>query len=393
MRGHSGFESMVPPAFPMNAWRIITGECAPQQGGVADYVAQLARGLAAAGDRVTVHVPGPWTGGAGGLDVQVLPDRFGPRSAWALREAQRRQPAVMLLQYSPFSLGARGLNVLFPRLLRAVQGPLAVMFHEVAFPLEPGQPPRHALLAHAQRQMARTLLRRAHAACVSTEAWTPTLRALGWRGEVHLLPIPSNLLPPPDRPARKAARASLGLPADAELLGHFGTYGPPVAGPLAAAATALLEPGRRHLLLLGRGAEAFRTRLCEAHPSLAPRLHAPGDARPAAISQGLLACDALVQPFADGATTRRTSLMAGLAHGLPTCTNRGPLTEPLWEGLPGTVLAPDAGPAALADAVNRLLASDVAAQGRAAEASYEAHFALGHGLQRLRTLAALPVTA
>jgi glycosyltransferase involved in cell wall biosynthesis len=372
----------------MNAWRIITGECAPQQGGVADYVAQLARALREAGDAVTVHVPGPWQDGAAGLDVQVLSDRFGPRSAWALREAQRRQPAVMLLQYSPFSLGARGLNVLFPRLLRAVPGPLAVMFHEVAFPREPGQPPRHALLARAQAEMARALLRRAQAACVSTEAWAPTLRALGWRGPVHLLPIPTNLLPPPERPSRDSARAALGIPTGADLLGHFGTYGPPVAGPLAAAVPGLLAPVQRHLLLLGRGAPAFRTRLCTAHPMLAPRLHAPGEERPEAVSRGLLACDALVQPFVDGVTTRRTSLMAGLAHGVPTCTNRGPLTEPLWERLPGISLAADAGPDALASAVDRVLGADRAAQGPAAAASYEAHFALRHGVERLRALAA-----
>ena len=35
-------------------WQVITGEYPPQPGGVGDYTAQVAAGLAAAGDEVHV---------------------------------------------------------------------------------------------------------------------------------------------------------------------------------------------------------------------------------------------------------------------------------------------------------------------------------------------------
>jgi glycosyltransferase involved in cell wall biosynthesis len=372
----------------MNSWRIITGEYAPQQGGVADYVANLARALAEAGDRVEVHVPGPWEGRVeGGVTVRVLPDRFGPRSAAALLVLQRLAPALQLLQHSPFSYGARGLNVLFPRLFRALPGPRVVMFHEVAYPREPGQLLRHALLAHAQRDMARALLDGASAACVSTRAWTPILRELGWKRDVTELPIPSNLLPPPDLPVRAVLRAGLGLPADAPLLGHFGTYGPAVAEPLRAAVPALLAAPARHLVLLGRGARDFLAQLAVAHPRLSVRLHAPPVDAGSAVSRVLCACDVLVQPYVDGVTTRRTSFMAGPAHGVSTCTNRGPLTEAGWEQLPGVRLARDASAGALAQVVDEALAADPAADGHAAAAVYAARFSMDHAVSRLRALA------
>jgi glycosyltransferase involved in cell wall biosynthesis len=372
----------------MNSWRIITGEYAPQQGGVADYVANLARALAVAGDRVEVHVPGPWEGRVeSGVTVRVLPDRFGPLSVAALQLLQRLDPAIQLLQHSPFSYGARGLNVLFPRLFRALPGHRVVMFHEVAYPREPGQPLRHALLAHAQRDMARSLLDGAAAACSSTSAWHPTLRELGWTREVTVLPIPSNLLPPPGLPPRDVLRRQLELPQEARLLGHFGTYGPAVAGPLRAAIPALLANPSRHLVLLGRGAAAFRTQLLGALPALAPRVHAPALEAPADLSRALCACDVLVQPYADGVTTRRTSFMAGPAHGLSTCTNRGPLTEEGWAGMTGVRLARDDSAAALAQVVDDALSADTVADGRAAAEAYAARFSMDHAVARLRALA------
>ena len=356
-------------------------------------MAQLAQALAAAGDSVEVHVPGPWSPppATGGLPVHVLPDRFGPRSVAVLREAQRRAPAVMLLQHSPFNYGARGMNLLFPHLLRTIPGPLAVMFHEVAFPREPGQPLRHALLAQAQRQMARALLARASAACVSTTAWNPTLASLGWSGPITLLPIPSNLLPPPALPSRAVLRAGLSLADGDVVVGHFGTYGAPVAGPLAATLPALLAgaPSRR-ALLLGRGAGRFREQLLRAHPGLEAQLCIPGNEEAAQVSRALVACDVLLQPFEDGVTTRRTSFMAALAHGRPVCTNRGPLTEAGWESLAGVHLAPNARGESLRETTETLLARGREAwdeSGRQAAGTYAQHFSLDQCVPALRELA------
>jgi len=57
------------------------------------------------------------------------------------------------------------------------------------------------------------------------------------------------------------------------------------------------------------------------------------------VAVHLSACDLLVQPFPDGVTTRRTSLMAGLALGVPVVSNRGMLTESFWRDAEGIPLA------------------------------------------------------
>jgi glycosyltransferase involved in cell wall biosynthesis len=381
----------------MDGWRIITGEYAPQQGGVADFAALQAEALASAGDAVEVHVPDYPLPPSPSQRAHPLPDRFGPGTVLALAAAQARDRRVMLLHHSPFNLGVRGLNLAFPHLLRAVPGPLVVLFHEVHFPVHAGQPLRHRLLGRTQRAMARALLARAQAVCVSTEAWTPLLRELGWRDEVIPCPIPSNILPPVPAPSRDGARAQLGLRCEGTdtLIGHFGTYGEAVAGPLAAVLPPLLAvPGRR-ALLLGRGAARFRERVRAEHGELGARLLVPGGQSPEEISLGLLACDVLLQPFVDGVTTRRTSLMAGLAHGRPVCANRGPLTEPAWDGLAGLQLAPSPAPAALVEAAEALLAQPAAwpGLGDAARRSYDTHFSLDRGLAALRRASAQAVRA
>jgi glycosyltransferase involved in cell wall biosynthesis len=49
------------------------------------------------------------------------------------------------------------------------------------------------------------------------------------------------------------------------------------------------------------------------------------------ISQGLHAADLAALPFHSGESTNRGSMLAALAHGLPTITTRGPATPPDFE--------------------------------------------------------------
>src|SRR5262249_14239086 len=87
-------------------WAILTGESPAQPGGVADYTALVARGLADAGDGVTVYAPRLSHGKeheAPGVSVVRLPDHFGPRGLLALDAALARRPRPdrILIQYVP----------------------------------------------------------------------------------------------------------------------------------------------------------------------------------------------------------------------------------------------------------------------------------------------------
>ena len=83
-------------------------------------------------------------------------------------------------------------------------------------------------------------------------------------------------------------------------------------------------------VLMGRESDAFRLELIARHPELAARVHATGALPPETLSVVLQACDVVAQPYADGASSRRGTLMAALAHGVPVVTTEGRLSEPVW---------------------------------------------------------------
>src|SRR2546421_747505 len=80
--------------------------------------------------------------------------------------------------------------------------------------------------------------------------------------------------------------------------------------------------------------------MVERFPGLQGRVFAPGALPGDQVAVHLAATDLLVQPFPDGVTTRRTSLMAGLALGRPIVTTGGFNTEPLWKETGAVFLAP-----------------------------------------------------
>ena len=75
------------------------------------------------------------------------------------------------------------------------------------------------------------------------------------------------------------------------------------------------------------GGAEFAARLRGDDARLADALAAPGFQSPEEVSLQLQASDVALQPYPDGADTRRTSLMACLANGVPTVTTRGRFTR------------------------------------------------------------------
>ena len=104
------------------------------------------------------------------------------------------------------------------------------------------------------------------------------------------------------------------------------------------------------------------------------------------LAAHLAACDLLVQPFVEGVTTRRTSLMAGLALGVPIVTNSGPLTESLWGDEQLVALVPVNTPQALAERVDGIL-QDVSARqalGQRGKEGYARLFSMERTIEKLR---------
>lgn len=372
-------------------WNIVTGEYPPQRGGVSDYSRLVAEGLAAEDERVSVWTRSEWDSCS--MDARISAHRlrhgFGVRSLPRLgREISGSgAPRLLLVQYVPQALGYRGMNLPFCLWLARRGEPVWTMFHEVIFPRELRQPARHRFLAAVTRIMAAVVARASERVFVSTPAWATILKTIApGAPEPEWLPVPSTIPRVGDRDdVRHVVRRYGG--DGRRLIGHLGSYGPLIAHRLEVAIPALL--GRApdaSMLLLGEGGAALRQRLVDAWPALSRRIWATGPLAARDVSLHLLACDLMIQPFVEGVTTRRTSVMAALLHGVPTVTTSGQLTEPLWRQTGAVALAPATDPAALAGAALALLADPKARErlGAAGEAAYDTHFDVRHTIATLR---------
>jgi len=213
-------------------WHLLTPEYPPCCGGVGDYTALLAAGLASAGDRVDVwHAEKVAAKPCSALNIHALPDRFGPRSRHLMDDAFLTDPGIVLVQYVPSAFGRRGFNWPFCRWIGELGrsgADVRVMFHEPFFYFTAKRPWRNAL-AIAQRGMAATLLRAASHVYYSTSTWTRLLAPYGSPDGAEILPIPATI--PTDVRARPEPDA-LKKRCGEFRVGHFGTYGEHVADQL-----------------------------------------------------------------------------------------------------------------------------------------------------------------
>lgn len=374
----------------MSRWHIITPEYPPAHGGVADYTRLVAGGLAARGARVHVWAPAVAAADAPEPDVEIHRLRgFTPRALATLgRAIDAAGPGRLLVQYVPQGYGMRAMNLAFCLwLYRRRHGDVTIMFHEVAYPLRRAQPLRHNVIAMVNRAMAFILVRAAHRSFIASAGWERLLRPLASAGHpITWLPVPSNVPVVVDLDGPRAVRRALAREGGV-VLGHFGTAREDwITGTLEKIATRLLRrrPGVS-LLLIGRDSIAQRERMIAAAPELSSRVQASGPLEPRDVSFHLSACDLMLQPYGEGVSTRRTSVMAALAHRRAVVTTSGAMTEPLWEQSGAVALAPAADAGVLELTVAHLV-DDAGARkrlGLAAGALYAERFDLAHTLDAL----------
>jgi glycosyltransferase involved in cell wall biosynthesis len=363
---------------------LVTGEYPPASGGVGDYTAALASELVRRGHAAHVWCPSVQPDAfGGGVQLHALPDRFGARARRALQSGWESCPGIVLLQYVPNALGAGGLNVPFCRWLRraAARADVRVMFHEPYFYFSWN--PAGNVRAIAQRLMAGMLVDASRTVYMSTETWR---RYLPRSSRATVLAVPSTLPRScdPDAAARFRDRVAPG--SDVGVLGHFGTYGRHVAAALEPVVPLLLEADRgAQFLCIGRESDRFAAALRPRYPAIAGRIHCTGALPAMEAAAAIAACDVMVQPYPDGITTRRTSVMAALTNGVATVSTDGALTEPVWRATGAVALAPAGDGGALAAKAIDLLAdrSARAALAGAGRRVYDAHFAIENAVDAL----------
>jgi glycosyltransferase involved in cell wall biosynthesis len=251
----------------------------------------------------------------GAADVRI---EFGAGPGFAT--ALRPDDDVLLVQYNPFSYARWGFAPWLPvELFRARRRRrVALMVHE---PYVPMRNVRWSLMGAWQRLQLWLLWVSAGVVFASIEPWTTRFARWRPRRPVHHLPVGSNL--PDGRARRDDARSRLGIAAGEVVLATLGSNSPAWLGaPVLAAAAAVATAGcPASALLLGADAPEVE-HLGDVLP-----VRRPGWLSDEDLAAAIAAADLFLVPLADGVSTRRTTLMAALQHGLPVVATRGPLTD------------------------------------------------------------------
>ena len=364
---------------------LVSGEYPPDEGGVADYTRCLAEALAQTGQRVDVLTSRRST--TVKADVQdrydhlpITVHRIVRRWRWSairglLRMVVMTRPDVIHLQYQTAAYGMHPAINYAPFVLRR-RGPwvnVAVTYHDLRVPY---------LFPKAGRLRDAVTLRPARDAHLTIATNTEDCAALAARTrpwQLALVPIGSNIAdaPPPDF-ERAAWRQAAGLPPQSphsSLIAYFGFLNASKGGlTLLAALDTLRRSGRDARLVMIGGTvgasdptnEAYLAEFKSAAAalSLTDAILWTGHIPTSHVSAWLHAADAVALPYHDGASYRRGSLLAALAHGTPVVTTR-PTDQADWltghENMPSDLACPPLPPLVDGQSARLVPAEDAAA--------------------------------
>jgi glycosyltransferase involved in cell wall biosynthesis len=190
---------------------------------------------------------------------------------------------------------------------------------------------RYRLLDAVTKMMAALVARSASRIFVATPAWETRLRRyISDDQPVTWLPVPSTIPVASDHEQIAAAQRQY-ISAVGPVIGHFGTHPPAITSILRGILPRLLaEHPTSTVILIGANSDKFQKSLVRECPDLVNRVIATGALPAAEVSVAIAICDLMVQPYPDGVTSRRTTMMAALDHARAIVTTHGSLTEPLW---------------------------------------------------------------
>lgn len=355
---------------------LICGSYPPRKCGVGDYTAHLAAALASSDNQVDV-ITSPINEATSAGMVRIRPNI----TRWDFRAARRildglREAEVDLvnIQYPTQEYGRQPMVNLLPWLIQARLGlPSVATIHEYS---------SYTWLGRVRLALTARLTQ----AVIITDVVNQKLLykcAGGPLEKYTLIPIGPNLqCCPPVNYNRTRQRARLGAGPASVVLVYFGFISPSkgLDTLLQAFAEALESASGMDLWLWlladwEPAAERYRPYHMAFQQRLAgfphrDRIVWTGYLEPSNVSAHLLAADIAILPFSDGASLRRTSLLAVLAHRLPVVSTLGPTTatDELNENH-GLRLVPVEDEGALAKAILELARNDAVRDTLAARAS------------------------
>ncbi len=316
---------------------FVTAEYPPLPGGLGAYTAALGHALQAQGQQVSILTGDAvdTSDTASSLPVYAAIQRWDWRIGRQIAHwARQLQADWVHIQYQTGAYGMHPAINFAPAGWRAKPFRVAWTYHDL---LVPYLFPKAG--AWLRRWVTAWPARRADLVIVTNEADRLTLAQRGIAATP--IPIGSNIQgQPTDDTGRQAARRAYGYGSQPYVIGYFGLLNRSKgARTLVQTVAHLVAAGvDAHLLMIGETVgvndptnQAYlrevETLIHEL--GLNERVHWTGPLSEDTVSEALHACDVLLMPYEDGASLRRGTLMAGLAHGcaIITTTPQGPLPE------------------------------------------------------------------
>ncbi len=356
---------------------LVSAAFAPEQDGVSGYTAHLAAHLREQGaDAVILTADAPAASSAGSA--------VGVTAGWHLRDlpaAARRLRALDLdvvhVQFAPRGAGRTGRGLGLLPLSLGTGTPLVTSMHDYGrqatgprwIPASLSPP----LLGLAEQRgwwerEAMLLAARAQRLVVTHPAHARLLRARLPRRRDRITEIPAGPNVLPGSLDRATARARLGVRGDVPLLVFFGSVHPVRGVPHLLDAAVRLRTTFPDLLLyvVGRfggpalaeaeaGAYREEVESLVDQRALGRNVRLTGYLPEGGVSTLLRACDVAVFPRLVGVTARSGSVLAALAHGIPTVATRANPPDPSLGHERHLLLVPPRNSGALAVAITRLL--------------------------------------
>lgn len=346
---------------------LIAGEYPPLQGGLGDYTRRLALALADLGHEP--HVLTRFVAGAPAVEREGNVTVHRLVGAWNWETRRRIEgfnrlfhPDALNLQYQAAAYQMHPAINLLPGAL-ARRAPTIVTFHDLRVPY---LFPKAGFL----RWKSIVMMAKGASACITTNVEDrDTLLREGVR-EVAMIPIGSNITPATLEGFDGAAwRRAQGIADGVILIGYFGFMNESKGGEALIRALAELRRRGLDVGLLHIGGQAgdsdptnlaYAARLQRLAVELGvrERVYLTGFLDERGVSEAFAACACVALPYRDGASFRRGTLMAALAHGcaIVTTTPRVALPE-LIDGA-NVLLTPPDDVSALAQAIQRVIADE-----------------------------------
>ncbi len=314
---------------------VIAPTYPPYRCGVGDYTAMLTEALCASGWHVHIFTTQrevqPTVSPQ--LTVSAVVPAWTVRQVWAVAAmVAHGRPEAVLLQYVPYLYARRGVGGAAPLLawllrLRGLR--VVTVMHEPYVPL--WKTLRWFVVGLIQRAMLLGVLSASAGVATSTGFWAGELRRwLPWYGQrIRRVAVGSNIpLLPFNAAERMAQRQRLDIAPHEVVLVFFGKlHVSKLIESVLRSPSYLRERGVPATLLM-IGQDAAEVSPVMGRLGIAPDgVRCTGYSSVEDVSRYLHCADICLAPFIDGVSTRRTTVMAALQHGVAVVTTEGHSTE------------------------------------------------------------------